>query len=542
MTDTNFEEPALPPKWRSSMTVYYYVVPKEQTADTYPDSRIVYLRLSCSITGWNLDEEIKSLEDEVDIEDLPDDVQESIFEAFQAGKLSEYSPCTNAIAQIAIYPHHSDDVGPDDFPFVLDAEPKKRELYETRSESGEHLSGSSENLKVQTGSTTTDSTELTDIESGSGGFSLGAGPAAVNMGIKSQHSKRKNTDIEAVDLQTTDTSREKRETTSFTTTFNQMYQLFNAYHLGTNRGTFYMQPRPHSVTPETEDIEDYSQVEHNLVNGERKLEGLQDMFLVVQVPEALNGICVQANLDTSHTINIYEQGLGTKLERRQFLVTRRIIRNCAEFNEAGDLIPSGVPAPPPESSPFPDTLVVVAEEALLPPAYHVPEEESGPGIDEKPNETGEGLHLSSTFPVSNVTGSDRVKVANYMNLVQDQVRRKMLRGFTGDRYASRPVEETQTFELLLRSVVAGSNLDIERLVELDYIREEDQQLLKRVGVESVSELFTAEVEERIGEGNRNQLEEIRDRISQTAFAATKDVLSSARAVRDGRDNNDDGDQ
>ncbi len=50
MIDNNFGNLDFPPKWRSSMTVYSYVVPKEQTAESYPNGRIVYMRLTCSVT------------------------------------------------------------------------------------------------------------------------------------------------------------------------------------------------------------------------------------------------------------------------------------------------------------------------------------------------------------------------------------------------------------------------------------------------------------------------------------------------------------
>jgi hypothetical protein len=53
MVDTDFGNMAFPPKWRTSLSVYYYVVPEEETVDAYPESRVVYLKLSCSITGWN---------------------------------------------------------------------------------------------------------------------------------------------------------------------------------------------------------------------------------------------------------------------------------------------------------------------------------------------------------------------------------------------------------------------------------------------------------------------------------------------------------
>lgn len=49
----------LPPKWRSSMAVYVYPVPLADTTDDYPDHRIVYLKLSASVTGWSPRETIE---------------------------------------------------------------------------------------------------------------------------------------------------------------------------------------------------------------------------------------------------------------------------------------------------------------------------------------------------------------------------------------------------------------------------------------------------------------------------------------------------
>jgi hypothetical protein len=56
MVDTRRGGGSLPPKWRSSMAVYAYSVPLDQTVDDYPDSRIVYLKVTTSITGWSENE------------------------------------------------------------------------------------------------------------------------------------------------------------------------------------------------------------------------------------------------------------------------------------------------------------------------------------------------------------------------------------------------------------------------------------------------------------------------------------------------------
>jgi hypothetical protein len=172
MIDTNFKSALLPPKWRSSMAVYSYVVPAEQTAESYPGSRILYLRLTCSLTGWNPNEELREAVDLDEAGDELDDLQHSSWQAIQSeGWADQYWPCLGAIAQLAVFPSEEDEVGPDEFPFILDVEPKKRELYETRSETGEFMSGSSDTVNVRKGTTTTESTEEADIETG-GGLSL----------------------------------------------------------------------------------------------------------------------------------------------------------------------------------------------------------------------------------------------------------------------------------------------------------------------------------------------------------------------------------
>ena len=47
-----------PPKWKSSLTVFYYIADPTDTSQDYPDGRIVYLRISGSITGYNPSEDL----------------------------------------------------------------------------------------------------------------------------------------------------------------------------------------------------------------------------------------------------------------------------------------------------------------------------------------------------------------------------------------------------------------------------------------------------------------------------------------------------
>jgi hypothetical protein len=129
----------VPPKWRSSLAVYDYVVPEEQTAESYANSRIVYLQVTCSVTGWNPSEELRGAVHLEDAGEQLDDLQRSTWQAIRAeGRAEQYWPSLGAIVQIAVYPSEDDgEVSPNDFPFFIREEPKQRELYETRSETGE---------------------------------------------------------------------------------------------------------------------------------------------------------------------------------------------------------------------------------------------------------------------------------------------------------------------------------------------------------------------------------------------------------------------
>ena len=243
MMDSNFGDIALPPKWRSSLAVYCYAVPIELTEESYPEGRIVYLRLTCSLTGWNPGEDFLYPDTIAEIPDDLDDLQMATWQAIAAsGWAQTYWPCLGAIAQIAVYPGAGDQGDPDDYPFIFDFEPKKRELYETRTDSGEMLSGSAEQLSVQKGTTTLDASEKSQIGSAHVGFSV----SGIGIGAGYQYSTTKSSSTQRSENVNSDASQERRETTSHSTTVSQMYQLFNGYHLGTNRAQFVMPPRPHT--------------------------------------------------------------------------------------------------------------------------------------------------------------------------------------------------------------------------------------------------------------------------------------------------------
>jgi hypothetical protein len=466
MIDTNFRVALLPPKWRSSMAVYSYVVPEEQTAEAYPGSRIMYLLLSCSVTGWNPNEELREAVDLDEVGDQLDDLQHSSWQAIQSeGWAGEYWPCLGAIAQLAVFPSEDDEVGPDEYPFILDVEPKKRELFETRTESGEFLSGSSERLNVQKGTTTTDSTE----QSASYTHKVGVGVPGIGGSGELSLGIRNTSGREEVEMRTTDSSRDRRETTSHSTTFSQMYQLMNAYHLGTNRCVFLVAPRPHTASSDTE------QLDFNMVDGPRKLEGMQSFFAIVQVPSTLKGLCVQATLETGHTVGQRRGALRMRKDddfdipddipdfdppppeedddplpthdpgdtvSERLVITRRTIANCGLFDESGELVPVGADIVLPDRG---GRVSVVGETMVA-----------------------EGLPEKMVVARSNgrdATRRGQQMVADQRNRFQRRVMRAILSNFTARNYKPRRFIETTTARTLTQLTLRRSTLDTRDLVK-----------------------------------------------------------------------------
>ncbi len=469
MIDTNFDDFAFSPKWRSSLAVYFFVVPEEETADAYPNSRILYLKLTCSITGFNPSEGLRGVKQAAEAAGTLDDLQRTLWETItSSGWASTYWPCLGAIMQLAVYPNNPAGVAPDDYPYIIDFEPKKRELFEQVTEGGEFLSGSSSKLSLTKGSTNTQSV---DVSAGGSVFGIGVSASA-------------GATWQQVENRTTDTSREERETVSHSTSFSQMYQLFNGYHLGTNRALFVVAPRPHTVSSS-------EQTDFNLIDGERKLEGLQDVFLVVHLPKSLDGFCIQAGLDTGHEATISAPRHVVFLAKdndfdpenppsppdlppppppdtptKQLVITRRIVQACGAFDENGNFTPRGVfePRPP----------VVVGE-------FSLPDRAT-----------------SAVFRVAAGGGErrTRLKAADLLNQKQSIINRRILDTISSGAYEPRSFEATNVFQSLVATVVRNSDIPLTRLASKGYISRSTLGTLNRQKVTTLGDLFAAPLAER----------------------------------------------
>ena len=288
MLDRVVCDEALPPKWNTSIAVFRY--DPEEEYQNYPDYQISYLKVAVTLTGYQPRSE--EIQGEIDWDGLDITTLEGVTELLQS-----YHPCHGAIVQVTVGPKGKRPKQRlDDYPFFMDFEPKKRELYEQATDTNERQSRSIQSLSVGKSAGTTQSLEVLDIDMGGstsfgaqasyagtgGGFNYGSSSAG-QWGTRSL-----NTDQSMVS-RTTEQGTEKRETQSFTTQLSQLYHLLDAYHIGTNRAIFFVQPRPHVLEEPS-----------GFVRGPRPVEGIQEFFLVVAQRKDSEDYCVSVRVDTSH--------------------------------------------------------------------------------------------------------------------------------------------------------------------------------------------------------------------------------------------------
>lgn len=291
----------IPAKWQSSVAVFRFIPQADD--QLYEHYEISYLKVTASITGY------QPPEDEIQGVIDWDGIHTATVEAFQE-LLQTYSPCTGAILQVVVGPHEEEGLPKSDYPFFLDFEPKKRELYEMSTDTKERQSRSNETLYMTKSAATSQGQEVLDVDmgsssSGGGGISVGGFGVGLNLGSSNQGqwgTKSMNTQQSQVD-RSRDVGQELRESFSYTTQLSQMYNLLNSYHLGTNRAVFFIQPRPHVLEEPT-----------GFVRGPRKIEGIQEFVLVVAKPREAADYCVAVRLDTGHLAEEPEMDFDEKHE------------------------------------------------------------------------------------------------------------------------------------------------------------------------------------------------------------------------------------
>jgi hypothetical protein len=178
-------------------------------------------------------------------------------------------------------------VGLEDYPHIVDFEPKSRDLYQASTETGEVLTASDTRVNagkshVRTATTQTGLSFLSKSRSGSETIF-----SESSLGLTHQWG---DTEQDSNVLQA-EASRERRERQATSTTLSQMYNLLTGYHLGTNRALFLMLPRPHLQQPTDR---------RSFVQGLRVIEGIQEFLLIIVRPGGMEGLCLEAYLETGH--------------------------------------------------------------------------------------------------------------------------------------------------------------------------------------------------------------------------------------------------
>jgi hypothetical protein len=328
MLDRKLCDRKFPFRWRSSVAVFGYEPPPDQ--QSYEDQIVSYLKVVCTITGFQPDPtEVGLIDRRIDNGWNDPAVIENFKDVVAA-----YYGCYGAVLEVAIAARDPE-ISQEHGPYFVDFEPKKRELYEVVSDTGEVMSRSLENVNVRKGTTTSDAHEVLDIF---GGFSQSFQYAGTggSTSVQGQWGTRDLSQQEYQNVRTSDSAREQRETYSHTTQLTQMYHQLDSYHLGTNRAVFFMLPRPHIV-----------QGDATFTNGPRLLEGVQEFFLVVARPKNVGEICVEAYLETAHIASepqlVYEQSAATvNLHVQKILTEDRDCWNCygddSYFEDASDIV------------------------------------------------------------------------------------------------------------------------------------------------------------------------------------------------------------
>ena len=285
MMDPTFCNKKAPPPFRSSIAVYAYQPKDEELPTELCGKKLTYLKISCSITGYQ--PTAAEIDQIVTFVEQVGEIDYSKIETI----IREYFGCYGVLLNVAVFPYSDDLVKTfDEYPHIIDFEPKLRDFYQAATETGEVLTTSFNKVSTGKSLSSTDSTQgswkgtanVTIPKEVTGGPQVAVGGETGQV--------RTETDQENWAVQS-DASRERKEGQSTTTQLSQMYNLLTGYHAGTNRATFIMLPRPHVLQP----------TDHRtFVQGLRVIEGMQDFFLIVTRSGQENRLKVDVQLQTGH--------------------------------------------------------------------------------------------------------------------------------------------------------------------------------------------------------------------------------------------------
>ena len=204
MIDKNVCDRKFPYRWRSSVTLFSYQPPEEH--QTYEGMTISYLRVACTITGFQENPNEVGLNDGK-AKSYWNDAK--VIENY-IDKVSKYYACNGALLEVAVAPSEAG-IALSKYPYFADFDPKKRELFEVVTTTGDVMSRTQEEINVRKGLTTSESHEEVDNTSIGAKASGGIGFASVSAEFNKSWGTKDVSQQQTENVKTTDDAREQRE-------------------------------------------------------------------------------------------------------------------------------------------------------------------------------------------------------------------------------------------------------------------------------------------------------------------------------------------
>ena len=290
--------------WRSSMAISVFEPAESPLQERLCEGRITFIKVTATITGYQPTRE----ETELGFSSFKNVPVERLSHI-----LDQYFACYGALLNISVHPYPEKEEPFSAYPHIIDVEPKNRDLIQAATEQGEILISSKSNVKTNKSFTHTESTETGWKLSATGSIGAAKGKAGEGSDTKKEGASgtgssaipsggpgasitgeinHKNTETEQENWTVaTDASRERQEKQGSNTQISQLYNLLSSYHIGTNHVQFLMLARPHTLQPT---------VNRTFVQGLREIEGVQEFLLIVARPYDMDGLCIEAHLETGH--------------------------------------------------------------------------------------------------------------------------------------------------------------------------------------------------------------------------------------------------
>ncbi|MFA5299319.1 MAG: hypothetical protein WC389_14105 [Lutibacter sp.] len=310
MMDPVFCNHKFPIAWRSSLAIAAYETDPTTLPVPFCAGKLTYVKITATITGYQpTDQELT--DGYVEFGNTPvEAILDDIFDT--------YFGCYGALLNVAVFPNSTLNWKLPAYPKIFEFEPKNRDLIQTSTEAGEVLTASKND--VSTGHSFTSTNSSTTGISGNATFGNVVNPAegatANQFGGELGFTQEWGQTQEDSSTVSSDASTERSETQSTTTNIEQMYNLLSGYHTGTNRAVLFMLPRPHLLQPTNR---------RTFAQGLRIIEGIQEFFFIVVRDPAMEGICIEARLDTGHypeNIQIQEPELQYETSTADFVVQK----------------------------------------------------------------------------------------------------------------------------------------------------------------------------------------------------------------------------